>query len=150
MSDALQATFQNIDAMLESCTIDYNALKSSHLDKTFFENYDQTRIVNSFLFNFGKLQDKIGAKLFKQVLYELKEIDTFSYTVIDVLNMLEKLHILDNIDQWEKLRELRNVLAHEYPFEIEERVENIGLALEGFEALNAIYLKLKESVRIPN
>ncbi len=148
MSDTLQMMFHNIDIMLESCTIDYVALKRSKLDKTFFDDYNQTRIVNSFLFNFGKLQDKIGAKLFKQVLYELKEIDTFSYTMIDVLNMLERLNILDNINEWEKLRELRNILAHEYPFEIEERVENIALALEGFEELRSIYGKLKSMVNV--
>ncbi len=148
MSETLQTMFQNIDAMMESCTIDYDLLKNSNLDKRFFGDYNQTRIVNSFLFNFGKLQDKIGAKLFKQVLYELKEIDTFSHTMIDILNMLERLHILNDITQWEQLRELRNILAHEYPFEIVERVENIGLALEGFEALKSIYLALKASVHM--
>ncbi len=148
MSDTLQTMFHNIDTMLESCTIDYEVLKRSKLDKTFFDDYNQTRIVNSFLFNFGKLQDKIGAKLFKQVLYEIKEIDTFSHTMIDVLNMLERLNILENISEWEKLRELRNILAHEYPFEIEERVENIALALEGFEELRSIYGKLKSMVNV--
>ena len=147
MSETLDSMFANIDQMLIGCNLDYDALKSSKLDSKFFDDYNQTRIVNSFLFNFGKLQDKIGAKLFKQVLYELKEIDTFNHSMIDVLNKLEQLEIIKDIDQWEHLREIRNILAHEYPFEIEERVENIGLALEGFITLRSIYKNLK--IKIP-
>ena len=146
MSDTLEAMFLVIDTMLENCTIDYNALQSSSIDKAFFDDYNNTRIVNSFLFNFSKLQDKIGAKLFKQVLYELKEIDTFSLTMIDVLNRLEKLNILDTSGQWERLRETRNILAHEYPFDIEERIENIDLAMEGFMELENIYRSLKKAI----
>lgn len=144
MSDSLKAILLLIETMIENCTIDYNALQNSTLDETFFDDYNNTRILNSFLFNFSKLQDKIGAKLFKKVLYELKEIDTFSLTMIDVLNRLEKLNILDTAEQWERLREIRNILAHEYPFDTEERIENITLAMEGFIELKSIYTSLKK------
>ncbi|MCK5538310.1 MAG: toxin-antitoxin system antitoxin subunit [Bacteroidales bacterium] len=147
MSDALESTLLLIETMLKNCTIDYNALQNASLDETFFDDYNNTRIVNSFLFNFSKLQDKIGAKLFKQVLYELKEIDTFSLTMIDVLNRLEKLNILDTTEQWERLREIRNILAHEYPFDTEERIENITLAMEGFIELKSIYTSLKKALQ---
>ncbi|PHS39413.1 MAG: hypothetical protein COB07_06575 [Sulfurovum sp.] len=146
MSDVLNSMFLIIDTMIENCTIDYNDLQNASIDERFFDDYNNTRIVNSFLFNFSKLQDKIGAKLFKQVLYELKEIDTFSLTMIDVLNKLEKLNILDASEEWEKLRETRNILAHEYHFDIEERIENIALAMEGFMELKRIYFSLKKAV----
>ena len=144
----LDAMFQLIDMMLENCDRDYDALQKSQLNSQFFEDYNQVRIVNSFLFNFSKLQDKIGAKLFKQVLYELKEIDDFSLTMIDVLNALERLGILDDLEQWEHLREIRNILAHEYPYDIEERIENITLGLEGYQELKVIYTRLKKSLAI--
>ena len=146
MSDTIESIFLMIDSMMENATVDYNALKNSTVDTSFFDDYNNTRIVNSFLFNFSKLQDKIGAKLFKTVLYELKEIDTFSLTMIDVLHKLEALSILESIEQWERLREIRNVLAHEYPFDIEERVENIGLAMEGFRELQEVYARLKNKI----
>lgn len=146
MSDTLKAMFLLIDMMVKNASIDYKALQESSIDETFFDDYDNTRIVNSFLFNFSKLQDKIGAELFKQVLYELKEIDTFSLTMIDVLNRLEKLNILDASEQWERLREIRNILAHEYPFDTEERIENIALAMEGFVELENIYATLKKAI----
>ena len=64
--------------------------------------------------------------------------------MIDVLNRLEKLNILDATEQWERLREIRNILAHEYPFDTEERIENITLAMEGFIELKTIYSSLKK------
>ena len=148
MSDTIESIFLMIDSMMGNCTIDYDALQKSKIDTAFFNDYNNTRIVNSFLFNFSKLQDKIGAKLFKTILYELKEIDTFSLTMIDVLHKLETLNILENVEQWERLREIRNILAHEYPFDVEERVENIGLAMEGFEELVKIYVRLKKSISL--
>lgn len=143
MSETLKAMFLAIDTMLQNAQIDYDALSRTTIDAVFFEDYNNTRIVNSFLFNFGKLQDKIGAKLFKQVFYDMKEIDTFSLSMLDVLHLLEKKEIIQDSMQWERLREVRNILAHEYPFDIEERIENIGLALEGFQTLKAIYSQLK-------
>ncbi len=148
MRETLESMFLNIDTMMKSCLIDFNELEKVDINEHFFEEYSNTRIINSFLFNFGKLQDKIGAKLFKQVLYELREIDDFSLTMIDVLHKLEALNIIENIEQWDKLREIRNILAHEYPFDIEERIENIALAMSAFIELQKIYLSLKEKVSI--
>ncbi len=133
--------------IFKNCDIDYEELVSKNIDNTFFDEYKNTRIVNSFLFNFAKLQDKIGAKLFRDVLYELKEIDDLSMTMIDVLNTLEKLEILDSVSDWDTLREIRNTLSHEYPFNIDERVENINLALNGYIKLKNIFGKLIDAVK---
>ena len=140
----LQEIFNMCDVMFANADIDYNELISTDITQVFFEDYNNTRVVNSFLFNFSKLQDKIGAKLFKKVLYELKEIDSYSIAMIDVLNRLEKLEIVEDSNAWDRLREIRNILAHEYPLDIGERVENIELALDGYRELKKIYLRLKE------
>jgi len=129
--------------MMANAQIDYEALQSCTLDEHFFDDYANTRILNSFLFNFGKLQDKIGAKLFKQVLYETKEIDTTDQTMLDILHLLEQKEILSEMAEWERLREIRNILAHEYPFDMHERLENISVAMNGFADLKRIYHKLK-------
>jgi hypothetical protein len=140
----LKEIFNMCDVMFANADIDYNELIAKDISEEFFLDYNNTRVVNSFLFNFSKLQDKIGAKLFKRALYELKEIDSYSIAMIDVLNMLEKLEIVEDINHWDNLREIRNILAHEYPLDIDERVENIKLALDGYRELKKIYLKLKE------
>ena len=131
--------FKIIDTMMDNCKIDYNKLKSQNIDSGFFEEYQNIRIVNSFLFLYSKIQDKVGAKLFRKVLYELKEIDDENMPMKDILNILEKLSILEKASDGDRLMEIRNSLAHEYPFDIEERIENIHLALEGFELLQTIY-----------
>jgi uncharacterized protein with HEPN domain len=139
----IKEIFKIIDTMISYCEIDYNELKSQKIDDSFFKDYHNVRLVNSFLFSYSKIQDKIGSKLFRKVLYELKEIDDEDMPMRDILNLLEKLSILDKASDWDRLREIRNNLTHEYPFDIQERIENIFLAFEGFELLKTIYENLK-------
>ena len=140
----MKEIFKIIDTMIKNCQIDYDELKSQKIGNDFFEEYQNTRVVNSFLFSYSKIQDKIGAKLFRKALYEIKEIDSEDILMRDALNLLEKLSVLDTVSDWDRLREIRNNLAHEYPFDTQERVENIYLALEGFELLKKIYENLKK------
>ena len=135
--------FKVIDTMMVACDIDYYELVSQKIDNSFFDDYNNVRVVNSFLFNFSKIQDKIGAKLFKKILYVAKEIDHENIPMKDALNLLEKLGVLEDSKSWDRLREIRNSLAHEYPFNIEDRVENIILSLEGYHLLKKIYANLK-------
>lgn len=144
MNQEIEEIFRVCDILIENAKIDYKDWIEQKIDETFFKDYANTRIVNSFLFNFSKLQDKIGAKLFRKVLYEAKEIDSLALSMIDILNILEKLEIIENKALWDELREIRNSLAHEYPYSLDERVENILLALDSFKELESIYKKLKE------
>jgi len=144
MKEEIENIFLLCNNLINHCDIDYNILINSKLDNSFFYDYNNTRVVNSFLFNFSKLQDKIGGRLFKKTLYTLKEIDTFELTMIDVLNHLERLNIITSQEEWDKLREIRNTLAHEYPMCEEERIENIQIALEGYTTLKKIYNNLLE------
>jgi len=142
--EELENIFQSCDRLFSQADIDYRDIKEIGLSEDFFDDYYSIRIVNSFLFNFSKLQDKIGAKLFKKILYELKEIDSYSISMIDVLNILEKLNIINSTIEWDRLREIRNILSHEYPLNSKERIENIELALEGYLLLKDIYQNIKK------
>jgi uncharacterized protein with HEPN domain len=73
----------------------------------------------------------------------LREIPDASVSMLDMLNLLEKLRIIDDVQQWDRLREIRNAIAHEYPSDIQERVDNIHLALSGFESLQGIFEHIK-------
>ncbi len=143
MAEALTATFDSIDQLFASCTIDFTLLQTANINQDWFNDYNNQRIVNSFLFNYIKIQDKIGAKLFRQVLLALKEIPDGTLPMLDILHLLEKLRIIDHSTQWDKLREIRNTIAHEYPSDIQERMDNISLALSGFQLLQSIYNNLK-------
>jgi hypothetical protein len=63
---------------------------------------------------FSKLQDFMGANLFTALLESVGE-QTETLTFIDKLNKLEKLQIITSADEWKKIRNIRNILSHEYP-----------------------------------
>jgi len=76
--------------------------------------FDEMLLWELFVNRFSKLQDLMGAKIFKAVIDYAGE-STDPMTFIDRLNTLEKLGLIDNTDAWKDLREMRNHLAHEYP-----------------------------------
>ena len=145
MSEEIGEIIILCDRMFAQADLDYEELVNKEIDDSFFDDYSNIRTLNSFLFNFSKLQDKIGAKLFKKLLYELKEIDSLSMPMIDILNIMEQLEILE-VEEWDSLRELRNILSHEYPFDIQERIDNIRLSLEAYKTLKRIYENLKSKL----
>lgn len=63
------------------------------------------------IYRFSKLQDTMGAKLFKSVLLYLGESTDKPF--LDILNQLEKIDIVD-VDEWFEIRDLRNEIAHNY------------------------------------
>lgn len=144
MSTALKPIFESLEGLFNSCEIDYALLKEQTLNEAWLKNYSNQRIVNSFLFNYIKIQDKLGASLFRKLLFSLREINNENQPMIDILNLLEKLEIIPSVEVWDRLREIRNVIAHEYPSETEERLENIALALSGYEQIKLLYSNLKQ------
>jgi uncharacterized protein with HEPN domain len=85
------------------------------------------------IYRFSKLQDTMGAKLFKSVL--LSQGENVNKPFLDILNQLEKIDII-KVDEWFEIRDLRNEIAHNYD-------ENEEIAIE---VLNTIY-KLKDELR---
>jgi hypothetical protein len=140
----LKEIFKVIDLMFSNCNLDYIELQKLQINEQFFEDHLRVRIVNSFLFSFFKLQDKIEAKLLKKILYLKKETDLESISMIDAINLLEKLDVIKDYRDWERLREIRNSHVHEYPTHIQDRIESIHLALEGYGILENIYSRLKD------
>ena len=88
---------------------------------------------DQIIYRFSKLQDCMGAKLFKSVL--LYEGENVNKPFLDILNRLEDIDII-NVDEWFEIRDLRNEIAHDYE-DNEEMAINI---------LNTIY-KLKIDLR---
>ena len=95
------------------------------LDK--YKNITEANIgnIDQLVFRFTKLQDEIGNNTFRFLLEYLKE-DYTDKPFRDILNTLERLHIIDSSDIWLSLRELRNDLAHDYPMMIEETVDKLN------------------------
>lgn len=85
----------------------------------------------------------MGQKLFKNILLYLGE-SIEGKPFIDILNLMEKLYLIDNITAWRELREDRNELAHNYEDEPEIMSATINNLYNKKGILKDIYLKIKE------
>lgn len=100
--------------------------------------------LNALIFRFSKLQDLIGAKIFRSYL-DYSGFDISETTYYDILREIEKEGIID-IDTWNELRELRNKIAHEYPEDIDETIESINLFIRRSDILIKIAKKLESKI----
>ncbi len=109
------------------------------LDKTAFdkimENNQDLAYSDQIIYRFSKLQDTMGAKLFKSVL--LYQGENVNKPFLDILNQLEKINIV-NVEEWFEIRDLRNEIAHNY-----NNNDNAALNI-----LNMIYQLKTELARI--
>ena len=103
---------------------------------------DQIRCIDQFIFRFSKLQDAIGAKIFRYTL-EILEEDVTSLPMRDILNRLERFNIIPSADEWIYIRELRNEIAHDYPLYENEIVAILNELVVKVEVVIDIYNKLK-------
>jgi hypothetical protein len=87
--------------------------------------------IDQLIFRFTKLQDELGNNTFRFLLAFLQE-DIADKPFRDILNILERLKIIDSADTWLTLRELRNDLMHEYP----------EMEAESVDKLNYLFLQL--------
>ncbi len=74
---------------------------------------------------YAKLQDLIGSKIFA-ILLEVMAEPIESNRFLDMLAHLEKIGILESVDFWLDLRNVRNSIAHEYPEEPQLLIQNIN------------------------
>ncbi|MBS1258139.1 MAG: hypothetical protein MAG551_01192 [Candidatus Scalindua arabica] len=81
-------------------------------DDALVESLDQ------ITYRFSKLQDSMG-KVFKLFLISNGE-NIENMTMIDIINLLEKIEINIDSNEWFELREIRNIIAHEYEDESEK------------------------------
>ena len=107
--------------------------------------------VNDFAFldlmsnRFSKLQDTIGRKLFPLILMALndhEETDSF----IDRLHKLEKLNILKDPSFWDRMRKVRNEIAHDYPENSNKKVLKIKHCFDASLELLSLWKDLKKII----
>lgn len=96
----------------------FNALSTHYvfpLDKESFmsilESVEHLAYTDQIIYRFSKLQDCMGAKLFKSVL--LYEGENINKPFLDILGQLEAINII-SVDEWFEIRDLRNEIAHDY------------------------------------
>ncbi|HAI69440.1 MAG TPA: hypothetical protein DCM38_08400 [Gammaproteobacteria bacterium] len=109
----------------------------SHLE----EDQESADIVQSFTSRFGRLQDLMSKRLFRTlILLEGGEAES----LIDILNVMEKRGILENLLDWQALRKLRNDLTHEYFDDYQRMAEAINATYAAANVLENIVLNCRE------
>jgi hypothetical protein len=69
--------------------------------------------------------------------------DTKGVAFIDIVMRLEKLQIIESAEDWFKLREIRNILTHEYPFHQHEIVDGLNMLYSHYDVLIDIWKQLE-------
>lgn len=99
--------------------------------------------LDQFAFRFVRLQDTMGARLFRAFLVENLKEPYEDAPLRDVLDRLEALRVLDSADAWERIRAMRNTLAHDYPESAEEKAAALNLAFEMAAQLEATLQRVR-------
>lgn len=131
--DNLSESYKHLKRLqnaIEALERDYIFPLSIESFKNILESVEHLAYSDQIIYRFSKLQDCMGAKLFKSVL--LYQGENVNKPFLDILNQLEALDII-NVDEWFEIRDLRNEIAHDYE-------DNDGVAL------NTIY-KIKSDLQ---
>lgn len=83
---------------------------------------EEMAIFDAYLKRFASVQDYLGAKIFPVIL-DLAGIGAQSMS--EVLSIIEKETIIDNLETWIALRETRNHLEHDYPTELQQALRDL-------------------------
>jgi len=136
VNDNLNESYKHLKRLEEAfnqLTKKYKIPFNSEDDKDILNNVNDMAFSDQIIYRFSKLQDCMGAKLFKSLLlYQGENIDK---PFLDILNQLEKMDII-SVDDWFEIRDLRNEISHDY-----EGSEEIAINM-----LNIIY-RLKNNLK---
>ena len=102
---------------------------------------EKRAILDAYLKRFASLQDFLGAKIFS-LLLEIAGINNSKMS--EVLSNIEKEEIIDSLENWIELREVRNELEHDYPEELEEALKDLKYCVDSFSQLESYYLNSLE------
>ena len=105
---------------------------------------DEIAIIDQIVYRFSKLQDTLGKTI--RFFLNLKGENVENLSMIDVVNLAEKVGINITEEKWFELRELRNIITHEYEDEYEEIAKTLNKIYNELDYLSLIVNQLKENV----
>jgi hypothetical protein len=155
MTNKEQLIRERLDSSLQKCNIHLNRLQyaSSQVDMLFplssetYLAFSEVTIgnIDQLIFRFTKLQDELGNNTFRLLLEYLQE-DIADKPFRDILNILERLNIIESAETWISLRELRNDLTHEYHELIDETIDKLNHLYQQLPLLENILTIIKYHV----
>lgn len=137
--EELNIHFKRIDALIPQIN-EYLPLNEED-----FENTEIVKTLDSFIYRFIKVQDRMGDKLFPEYLRIMQEYKP-NMPLIDMLNTLERIEVINSTEDWIDYRKLRNNLTHEYPGNEKEIIDSLNSALEAYGNIKNIYTNIIQDV----
>lgn len=112
--------------------LEYSFEKVKKINLKTLDEFDEESLetLESFSSRFARFSDLLVAKYFR--LLALEKDPAFRGSMIDLINLAEKHSWIGSAKTWRRIRELRNVAAHEYAAEDYKALyaELIGLCPE--------------------
>lgn len=98
---------------------------------------EKRAILDAYLKRFASVQDFLGSKIFS-LLLDVAGINNTKMS--EVLSNIEKEEIIDSLENWIELREVRNELEHDYPEELQEALNDLKYCVDNFSKIESYYL----------
>lgn len=95
---------------------------------------EEKAVFDAFLKRFASIQDYLGAKIFPLAL-EAAGISAARMT--EVLQEVEREGVVEDLDEWLELRELRNGLEHDYAQDLASALADLRRCVEKAAVLEA-------------
>ncbi len=113
MNDLKKKLIEDLRASRKHLEYSYRKARAIPLDGDLSEEF--LEILESFSSRFARYSDLIVSRYLRLLARE--KDPAFRGSVIDVINLGEKFGWIAEADVWRRIRELRNVAAHEYEAE---------------------------------
>lgn len=153
MKEELTATIDSAitegESHLEKMHKSDRYLKTLHpITPATLQSLDEESVLrlDQFVYRFTKLQDSM-ARRFLPSLYALLEADTEPKPFLDILTRLEQLGVLPSVQTWQRFRNLRNNLAHDYPESLEQTADTLNQLLKTWGDLEEIFTRARDAYR---
>jgi hypothetical protein len=93
-------------------------------------------VLEAYLKRFASIQDFLGDKIFN-LLFQVAGINCSKMS--EVLYNAEREKIIDSLQNWIELREIRNELEHDYPDKLRKALEDLKFCVNSFDLLETYY-----------
>ena len=117
-----------------------NLLESKNIYDQFIFNtleVQQRAVLDAYLKRFASIQDFLGSKIFP-LLLDVAGINNSKMS--EILYNIEKENIIDSLESWVELREVRNELEHDYPEELKEALNDLKYCIDSFNKIESYYI----------
>jgi hypothetical protein len=98
----------------------------------------------AFKSRFAELQDHLASAMRIIAAVENEDTRMFSY----VINYMEQIGVLDDMLQWQKVRDLRNAATHDYSEEDETKAQHFERLLQNTPYLLEVFERMKGFVAV--